>query len=131
MKIDHIGVAVTDLNRSMDFYKSLFPEAKYDVINYEAGHMDIGMITAENVKVELLCPRDKESTIGQFIEKRGEGLHHIAYEVPDIEKQMAFIDSLKIKKATENPYYGAEGHLVFFLDTDDTNGISYEFCQDH
>lgn len=131
MKIDHIGVAVKNLKEGMEFYKALFPEAIYEEINYESGRMDIGMIVAENVKVELLCPWDNESEIGKFIEEHGEGIHHIAYEVSDIQKQMDKVNNLSIRRATEEPYLGAEGHLVFFLHTDDTNGVSYEFCQDH
>lgn len=131
MKVDHIGVAVRDLKQGMDFYKNLFPVAKYEEIPYESGRMDIGMIVAENVKVELLCPWDETSAIGKFIAEHGEGIHHIAYEVPDIYKQMEKVEDLGIRRATEDPYIGAEGHLVFFMHTDDTNGVSYEFCQDH
>lgn len=131
MKVDHIGVAVKDLKQGMDFFEKLFPEATYEEIPYESGRMDIGMIVAENVKVELLYPWDNESAIGKFIEEHGEGIHHIAFEVSDIESQMAKVDALGIKRATEDPYIGAEGHLVFFMHTDDTNGVSYEFCQDH
>ena len=131
MKIDHIGIAVKDLKKGMSFYKLLFPEAEYEEINYEAGKMSIGMIKAENVKVELLQPWDNESAIGKYIAEHGEGIHHIAYEVHNIYEQMDKVDKLGIRKATEEPYYGAEGHLVFFMHTDDTFGISYEFCQDH
>lgn len=131
MKIDHIGIAVKDLDKGFDFYKSLFPEAKYERISYESGHMDIGMIQAENVKVELLMPWDNESAIGKYIDKHGEGIHHIAYEVPDIEQQMKKVENVGIRRVTEEPYYGAEGHLVFFMHPEDTFGISYEFCQDH
>lgn len=131
MKIDHIGVAVKDLKKSMDFYKSLFPEAVYEEINYESGRMDIGMIKAENVKIELLRPWDNKSALGKFIEEKGEGIHHIAYEVKDIESQMSCVDKLGYKRVTEEPYIGAEGHLVFFLHPKETFGASYEFCQDH
>lgn len=131
MKVDHIGIAVKNLKEGMEFYKALFPEAIYEEINYESGRMDIGMIVAENVKVELLCPWDNSSAIGKFIEAHGEGIHHIAYEVSNIQKQMELVDCLGIRRVTEEPYLGAEGHPVFFLHTEDTNGISYEFCQDH
>lgn len=131
MKVDHIGIAVKDLEKSLDFYKSLFSGAKYEHITYEAGGLDIVMIQAENVKVELLMPWDEDSAIGRYIEKHGEGLHHIAYEVPDIQKQMQAAKATGIRCMTEEAYYGAEGHLVFFTHPKDAFGTSHEFCQDH
>ena len=131
MKVDHIGIAVKDLNCSMEFYRNIFPEAVFEVIPYASGEMDIGMIKAENVKIELLKPWKEDSAIGKFISKHGAGIHHIAYEVSDIDKQINIVDALGIRRATKDPYIGAEGHLVFFMHPRDTFGISYEFCQDH
>lgn len=129
MKVEHIGVAVQNLEKAVAFCKALFPEAEYVEEPVADGSMKMMIVKAENLKLELMEPLKADSPVGKFIARRGEGLHHIAYEVADIAESMAKAQATGIRLLTEAPYTGTEGCLVCFMHPKDTFGMLSEFCQ--
>jgi len=128
-KIDHVGIAVYDIEMA----KALFTQMlKAEVIHeeyYERDHIQIAFIGVGDTKVELLQPADASSSITRFLEKRGEGIHHIAFEVSDIQAEMSRLKSDGFKLLTEEPYIGAMHKLVCFIHPKSANGVLTELCQ--
>lgn len=128
-RIDHIGIAVKDEIAARKIYESfldtkVFHEEVVVSQNIKAVFIQVG----EN-KIELLCPLSPESTIAKHIEKRGEGIHHVAFLTEDIYSE---IDRLKLegfKPLSEKPFVGAMNKLVIFFHPKDTNGVLIELCQ--
>ena len=129
MKIDHIGIAVKNLEEGIAFYKKMFPECETEEIEGIYKGQKVVIINAENVKIELMAPVSMDSVIGKFTEKYGEGVHHIAYQVEDIRGEMVRAKAEGIRILTEEPYKGAEGFDICFIHPRDTNGVLTELCQ--
>ncbi|MPN21765.1 hypothetical protein SDC9_169145 [bioreactor metagenome] len=131
MKVEHIGIAVKDLDRAVAHYKSIFPEALYYDEPVADGSMKMVIVKGENIKLELMQPLKEDCAVGKFIAKNGEGMHHIAFEVEDINQSMENAKAKGIRLITAQPYQGAEGHMVCFMHPKDTCGVLSEFCQCH
>lgn len=129
MRIEHIGIAVKDLNQALNQYLALFPEVPYHREQMPADDMEMVILHCENIKLELIRSLKDDSPIGKFIEKSGEGLHHIAFKVGDIYQMMEKAGAAGIRVLTETPYIGAEGCLVCFMHPKDTSNVLCEFCQ--
>ena len=129
MKVDHIGIAVNDENKSLERYKLIFPDLNATKLTAKDGSMEIVMIHADNVKIELLRPIKEDSPIGSFLKKKGEGIHHISFKTANAKDMMKKVTDLGLRALTEEPYIGAEGHLVFFMHPKDMGGVLYEFCE--
>lgn len=125
--ISHLGIAVKDLEKVRGFYRSVLGLESSDPIIGGDGTIRVSMVDAENAIVELLQPIGNEGVVARFLEKRGEGIHHICYEVDDIHKEVASLKSKGIEVIGE-PRAGAEGMSVF-LHPRGTHGVLIEFVE--
>lgn len=130
LKVEHIGIAVRSLEASNALFTKLFGRAPYK----EEAVASEGVITSffqiGDTKIELLEASREESAIAKFIEKKGEGIHHIAYEVADIEAEMKRLAAEGFVLLNESPKPGADNKLVCFLHPKSTNGVLIELCQE-
>ena len=129
-KIEHIGIAVKDLEASNKLFEKLLGKAHYKVEEVATEGVKTSFFRAGPNKIELLEALDKESPIAKFIEKKGEGVHHIAFEVDDIKAEMARLKEEGFYVLSEEPKKGADNKLVAFLHPKTTNGVLVELCQE-
>jgi methylmalonyl-CoA/ethylmalonyl-CoA epimerase len=130
-KIEHIGIAVKDLEKSNALFANLFGKPHYKVEEVESEGVKTSFFEVGPNKIELLEGTNKESPIAKFIKKNGEGIHHIAFAVDNI---LAEVERLKKEGFTilnEIPKKGADNKLVVFLHPKSTNGVLIELCQDN
>ena len=129
-KIEHIGIAVKDLEVSNTLFEKLFgaPAYKSEVVESE-GVTTSFFLNGPN-KIELLAATNPESPIAKFIEKKGEGIHHIAFDVEDIVSEIARLQKEGFVVLNETPKKGADNKLVAFLHPKSTNGVLIELCQE-
>jgi methylmalonyl-CoA/ethylmalonyl-CoA epimerase len=129
-KIEHIGIAVKSLNHAVPLYERLLGVPCYKTEEVESeGVITAFFMTGEN-KVELLEAIHESSPIFRFIEKRGEGLHHIAFEVADIRQEMQRLKEAGFHLLSEEPRLGADNKLVCFIHPRSAAGVLIELCQD-
>ena len=129
-KIDHIGFAVKDLKKHLAFYRDLLG-LKCSKIEEVADQMvRIAFLTLGTTRIELLEPTTEESPIARFIEKRGEGFHHISYKVDNIVEALKKAESQNIALIDNVPRIGGEGKQIAFLHPRATGGVLTEFCQE-
>lgn len=128
--IEHIGIAVSDLKASIDFYERILGLKCYKIEEVPDQKVRTAFLMAGETKIELLESTDPEGPVGKFIEKRGEGIHHIAFAVENIEEHLAHAESQGIKLIDNKPRKGAEGLDIAFLHPKYTSGVLIEFCED-
>ncbi len=129
-KIEHIGIAVHDLENSNELFSKLFGQAAYKTEEVASEGVKTSFFMCGPNKIELLEATDANSPISKFLEKKGEGIHHIAFDVEDIYVE---IERLKLEGFTvlnETPKKGADNKLVVFLHPKTTNGVLIELCQE-
>ncbi|MFD2542959.1 methylmalonyl-CoA epimerase [Lacinutrix gracilariae] len=129
-KIEHIGIAVKDLEKANKLYAQLFGEPHYKVEEVASEGVNTSFFKVGENKIELLEATNNNSAIAKFIEKKGEGIHHIAFDVSDIEKEILRLKSEGFKIINEKPKQGADNKLVAFLHPKSTNGVLIELCQE-
>jgi methylmalonyl-CoA/ethylmalonyl-CoA epimerase len=129
-KIEHIGIAVKDINSSNDLFKKLFGKENYKMEVVESEGVSTSFFMLGETKIELLEAKTETSAIAKFIEKKGEGIHHIAYEVDDIYEEMKRLESEGFEVLNKEPKKGADNKLIFFLHPKSTNGVLVELCQE-
>lgn len=129
-KIEHIGIAVKNLNESNELFANLFDKKYYKTEVVESEGVKTSFFKVGQNKIELLEATHNESPIAKFIEKKGEGIHHIAFEVNDIELEIKRLTNLGFKVLNEKPKQGADNKLVAFLHPKSTNGVLIELCQE-
>jgi methylmalonyl-CoA/ethylmalonyl-CoA epimerase len=129
-KIEHIGIAVKDLNASNELFKKLFGKEHYKVEAVESEGVSTSFFMLGETKIELLEASNSNSTIAKFIEKKGEGIHHIAYEVDNIEREMERLKSEGFELIHQQPKDGADNKKICFLHPKSTNGVLVELCQE-
>jgi len=129
-KIEHIGIAVNDIKDANKIFKKLFGEPCYKVENVESEGVKTSFFKVGNNKIELLEATNEDSPIAKFIKKRGEGIHHIAFDVDDIEKEIIRLQDEGFKVLNEIPKKGADNKLVAFLHPKSTSGVLIELCQE-
>jgi methylmalonyl-CoA/ethylmalonyl-CoA epimerase len=129
-KIEHIGIAVKDINSSNDLFKKLFGKEHYKMEVVESEGVSTSFFMLGETKIELLEAKTETSAIAKFIEKKGEGIHHIAYEVDDIYEEMKRLESEGFEVLNKEPKKGADNKLIFFLHPKSTNGVLVELCQE-
>ena len=129
-KIEHIGIAVSDLEKSNELFTKLLgtPPYKKEVVESESVSTSF-FLTGEN-KIELLEATNPNSPVAKFIEKRGDGIHHIAFDVEDIHSEMKRLESEGFVLLSKEPKPGADNKLVCFLHPKGTNGVLIELCQE-
>ena len=130
MKIEHIGIAVQDLAKSNALFAAIFDQQPYKQEQVESEHVNVSFFQLGDSKIELLEATHPESAIAKHIEKRGEGMHHIAFEVPDIFAAMERMKAQGYRVLNEAPKRGADNKLIFFLHPKDSNGVLVELCQE-
>lgn len=130
MKVEHIGIAIKDLTNSNDLFTKLFGEAPYKVESVESEGVSTSFFKCGETKIELLEATRPDSPIAKFIEKRGEGIHHIAFEVEDIHAEMKRLANEGFTILNKEPKKGADNKLVCFLHPKTTNGVLVELCQE-
>lgn len=129
IKIDHIGIAVRDMGASNEIFKKLLGTGHYKIENVESEKVATSFFMIGESKIELLEASDPESPIAKFIEKRGEGIHHIAFEVADIRAEIERLESEGFIPLNKEPKLGADNKWVAFFHPKSTNGVLIELCQ--
>jgi len=129
-KIEHIGIAVKDLNLSNGLFKALFGEEHYKTEEVESEGVKTSFFKCGPNKIELLQATSQDSPIAKFIEKKGEGIHHIAFEVDNIYSEIERLESEGFTMIHKAPKNGADNKLIAFLHPKSTNGVLIELCQD-
>jgi methylmalonyl-CoA/ethylmalonyl-CoA epimerase len=127
--IDHIGIAVKSIDEALPFYTNILQFKHVGTEIVESQKVKVAFINAINCKIELLEPTDEKSPIHKFLQKRGEGIHHIALTSKDIEGNITYLKEENIQLIDESPRIGAGGALVSFLHPKSCRGVLYELCQ--
>lgn len=128
-KVDHIGVAVRSIEKALPFYTEILQLPLLGIEEVESEMVKVAFLQAGNAKIELLEPTSAHSPIAKFIEKRGEGIHHVALGVDSIEARMIEMKELGIVMLQEKPKVGAGGAQVAFMHPKSTGGVLYELCE--
>jgi len=128
-KVEHIGIAVKDLNVSISLYEQLLGSPCYKTESVASEQVDTAFFLQNHTKIELVASTDPLGVIAKFIEKKGEGLHHIAFEVPDIIIEMDRLKNAGFTLLNEQPKKGADNKLVCFIHPKNCNGVLIELCQ--
>ena len=128
--IEHIGIAVKNLAQAEDLYSKLFNVLPYKREAVVSESVNTSFFRINQTKIELLEATDADSVINKFIEKKGEGFHHVAFEVDDILSEMERLKNEGFTLLSEKPKSGADNKLVCFLHPKSTNGILVELCQE-
>ena len=129
-KVEHIGIAVKDLSISIPLFEKLFHAPCYKTESVESEKVETAFFQQGETKIELLESKHPESAIQKFIDKKGEGIHHIAFEVNDIEAEMKRLAAEGFVLLSEKPKLGADNKLVCFLHPKTTNAVLIELCMD-
>ena len=129
-KIEHIGIAVKDIEKSNTLFASLFGEEHYKTEDVLSEGVKTSFFQVGPNKIELLEASNPDSPIAKFIEKKGEGIHHIAFAVDNIESEIERLKNKGFTIINETPKKGADNKLVVFLHPKSTNGILVELCQE-
>jgi methylmalonyl-CoA/ethylmalonyl-CoA epimerase len=128
-KIEHIGIAVKDIKSAGGIYEKLLNTTIYKVEDVDSEGVKTAFLQTGPNKIELLEATTTDSPISKFIEKKGEGIHHIAFEVDDIEAEMQRLKQEGFILLNEKPKPGADNKLVCFVHPKSTNGVLIELCQ--
>lgn len=127
-KVDHIGIAVKNLDETIPYYTETLGLTVLKIEEVTSESVRVAFIDAGNVKLELLEPMSEQSAIHSFIEKKGEGIHHIAFGVEGIEERMNELREKGVRILNEQPKIGAGGAQVAFLHPKSSYGVLYELC---
>lgn len=127
-KIEHIGIAVNSLANSVPLFEKLLGTPCYKTESVEGERVNTAFFRTGENKIELLESMDPDGVIARFIEKKGEGIHHIAFDVEDIEAEMKRLKAEGFVLLNETPKQGADNKIVCFLHPKHTNGVLIELC---
>jgi len=128
--IEHIGIAVVNLKEALDYYENVLGLKCYKIEEVPDQKVRTAFLKVGEIKIELLESTDPEGPVGKFIEKKGEGVHHIAFAVSDIEEHLRDAEGKGIKLIDAVPRRGAEGLSIAFLHPKSTFGVLTEFCEE-
>ena len=129
-KIEHIGIAVKNLENGNNIYKKLLGKAHYKIEEVKSENVKTSFFQVGANKIELLEATSPDSPIAKFIEKRGEGIHHIAFAVKDIQQEMQLLENEGFTLLNKVPKKGADNKLVCFVHPKTANGVLIELCQE-
>ena len=127
--VEHIGIAVKNLELSIPLYERLLNSPCYKTESVQSEKVNTAFFLQNGTKIELLESAEPQGVIAKFIEKKGEGMHHIAFEVPDIVAEMNRLKTEGFTLLNESPKQGADNKLVCFVHPKDCNGVLIELCQ--
>ena len=128
-KVEHIGIAVKDLKASIPLFERLLGSACYKTELVASEQVETAFFLQNGSKIELVQSIDAEGVIAKYIDKKGEGMHHIAFEVPDIVAEMERLKNEGFTLLNESPKKGADNKLVCFVHPKNCNGVLIELCQ--
>lgn len=129
-QIDHLGIAVRNLDESIEYYEKALGLHCHGREEVASQKVKTAFFEAGDVHIELLEPTSEDSPIAKFLEKNGEGIHHIAFAVDDIEGQLNQVKEAGVRVIHEVPFEGAANKLVAFLHPKSTGGVLTEFCME-
>ena len=129
-KIEHIGIAVKDLEKSEDIFERLLGTKPYKSEDVKSEGVITSFFKVANQKIELLKASSENSPISRFIDKRNEGVHHIALYVDSIEKEVERLERLGFEFISTTPKKGADNKMIVFLHPKTTNGVLVELCEE-
>ena len=127
-QIDHIGIAVSLLDPAIERYETLLGTNHYGRELVSSQSVEIAFLDTPTSRIELLAPLNRESSVAKFINKRGEGMHHIAFLVPDIQSELDRIKNLGWELINQQPISGAHGKWIVFLHPKSAHGVLIELC---
>ena len=130
LKVEHIGIAVKDFTASIPLFETLLNTNCYKQEAVESEKVVTAFLQQGETKIELLQSTDAEGVIAKFIERKGEGIHHIAFETEDIYAEMERLKKAGFTLLNETPKQGADNKLVCFLHPKNTNGVLVELCME-
>jgi methylmalonyl-CoA epimerase len=128
-KIDHIGIAVRSLEKQMKFYNDVLGLKSSGIEEIADQKVKVAVFPLGEVRIELLEPTSPDSPIARFMEKKGEGIHHIAFQVEDLKGQLMKFEEKDIRLIDQEPRVGAGGHKIAFLNPKSTFGVLTELCE--
>jgi methylmalonyl-CoA/ethylmalonyl-CoA epimerase len=129
-KIEHIGIAVKNMESSNALFKKLFGKEHYKIEAVESEGVSTSFFLLGDTKIELVAATNENSSIAKFIEKKGEGIHHIAYAVDNIEQEMERLKKEGFELINQQPKDGADNKRICFLHPKSTNGVLVELCEE-
>ena len=129
-KIEHIGIAVKALNKSNELFKKLLGEQSYKTEVVDSESVTTSFFKVGNQKLELLEASEPNSTIARFIERRGEGMHHLAFHVESIDEEIERLEKEGFEFVSKTLTKGADNKMVVFLHPKTTNGVLVELCEE-
>lgn len=129
MHIDHIGIAVRDLDKAINTYEKILNKKLSKTERVESEKVETAFFDTGESKIELLGPTTPDSVIQKFVDKKGEGIHHVAFEVEDIYSEMKRLKDEGFTLLNEQPKQGADNKLVAFLHPKGNHGVLVELCQ--
>jgi len=130
LKVEHIGIAVNTLAESVPLFEKLLNSQCYKIEVVESEKVNTAFFKTKDTKIELLESIDENGVISKFIDKKGEGLHHIAFEVDNIETEMERLKNEGFILLNDRPKKGADNKLICFLHPKSTNGVLIELCEE-
>jgi methylmalonyl-CoA/ethylmalonyl-CoA epimerase len=130
LKVEHIGIAVKTLAESVPLFEKLLNNQCYKTEVVESEKVNTAFFKTKDTKIELLESIDENGVISKFIDKKGEGLHHIAFEVDNIETEMERLKNEGFILLNDKPKKGADNKLICFLHPKNTNGVLIELCEE-
>ncbi|MBO8176714.1 MAG: methylmalonyl-CoA epimerase [Bacillus sp. (in: Bacteria)] len=128
-KVDHIGIAVSSIEEALPLYTDVLQLRLLRIEEVESEGVKVAFIDGGNVKLELLEPLHEQSAIYTFLQKRGEGIHHIAFGVSSIQERINELKTKGVRMIHDAPKKGAQGADVAFIHPKSTNGVLYELCE--
>ena len=129
-KIEHIGIAVRDIEASNKIFTKIFGKDSYKIEKVDSEGVTTSFFEIGENKIELVAATTEEGVISRYLEKWGEGMHHVAFAVEDIQKEMVRLKNEGIRLLNEFPKEGADNKMICFLHPKDTNGVLIELCQE-
>jgi methylmalonyl-CoA/ethylmalonyl-CoA epimerase len=129
-KLEHIGIAVKDIDQANKVFAKLLGREHYKIESVSSESVRTSFFEIGGLKIELLEATDASSPIARFIEKRGEGIHHMAFEVSDINESLKEYADKGFEVINQQPKKGADNKMIFFLHPKSTRGVMIELCQE-
>ena len=128
-QIDHIGIAVKDLDEQMKFYTDVLGLICSGIEEVPDQKVKVAIFPVGEVRIELLQPTAQDSPIAKFLERKGEGIHHVAYSITDLEGNLKRLEAKQVQLIDSKPRIGAGGHKIAFLHPKSTFGMLMELCE--
>ncbi|MEW5693435.1 MAG: methylmalonyl-CoA epimerase [Candidatus Hydrogenedentota bacterium] len=129
MLVNHIAIAVKNIDKALEFYKKILGLSLKNVEIVKDQGVKVAILECDNITIELLEPLHQDSSLSKFINKKGEGLHHIAFSLKNVEKAINELKEKGIRLIDEKPKTGASGKKIAFIHPESANSVLVEFCE--